>query len=177
MVSVPVYGPLREGKKITPVEQLAPAARLEPQVFWTRLNGGVAVRESEFAAEPPVLVMFTVPDGLDPPGRTMGKRSCAGFTLSPAGVCPVPLSGTGAAATPAVDEETTSEDMAPPAAAGVKTTSTVQLFWPLTLLSVVLQVEASYEKLLAEVPVIWKPTLASGAPPVLLIVSICSALG
>jgi len=41
----------------------------------------------------------------------------------------------------------------------------VQLFWPLTLLSVALQVEASYEKLLAEVPVIWKPTLASGAPP------------
>ncbi len=106
----------------------------------------------------------------------MGKRSCAGLTLSPAGVCTVPLSGTVTAATPAVDEETASEAVAPPAAAGVKTTCTVQLFWPLTLLSVALQVEASYEKLLAEVPVIWKPTLASGAPPVLLMVSVCAGL-
>jgi hypothetical protein len=59
MVSVPVYGPVREGEKITPVEQLIPAARLVPQVFCTRLKGGVAVIVSEVAAEPPVLVMFT----------------------------------------------------------------------------------------------------------------------
>ena len=32
------------------------------------------------------------------------------------------------------------------------------------------------EKLPAEIPVIWKPTLASGAPPVLLTVSVCGAL-
>ena len=36
MVSIPAYGPLREGEKITPVEQLAPAARLEPHAFPTR---------------------------------------------------------------------------------------------------------------------------------------------
>ena len=115
MVSVPAYGPLREGEKYTPVEQFAPAARLEPQVFCTRLKGGAAIKLSDEAVEPPVLVMFTVWDGLDSPGRTMGKRSCAGLTLSPAGVCPVPLSGTGTAATPAVDEETFSEAVAPPA--------------------------------------------------------------
>ena len=57
----------------------------------------------------------------------MGKTSCAGFTLSPAGVCPVPLSGTVTGATPEVDEETASEAVAPPAAAGVKITCTVQL--------------------------------------------------
>ena len=60
MVSVPAYSPLREGEKTTPVEQLAPDARLEPQVFWARLKGGVAVTVSELAAEPPVLVRFTV---------------------------------------------------------------------------------------------------------------------
>ena len=89
----------------------------------------------------------------------------------------VPLSGSGSAATPAVDEEITSEAVAPPAAAGVKTTPTVQLFWPLTLLRIAPQVEASYEKLLAEIPVIWNPTFSSGAPPVLLIVTVCAALG
>ena len=36
MVSVPGYGPLREGEKMTPVKQLSPAARLEPQAFPTR---------------------------------------------------------------------------------------------------------------------------------------------
>jgi hypothetical protein len=59
MVSVPAYGPLREGEKIIPVEQLAPAARLAGQAFCTRLKGSVAVRVSELAAEPPVLVMVT----------------------------------------------------------------------------------------------------------------------
>lgn len=33
MVSVPRYGPLREGEKITPVAQLAPAAKVAEQVF------------------------------------------------------------------------------------------------------------------------------------------------
>ena len=34
MVSVPVNSPLREGEKMTPIEQLAPEARLAPQLFW-----------------------------------------------------------------------------------------------------------------------------------------------
>jgi len=38
MVSVPAYSPFEEGEKTTPVEQLAPDARLEPQVFWARLR-------------------------------------------------------------------------------------------------------------------------------------------
>src|ERR1039458_1602999 len=173
MVSVPVYGPLSEGKKITPVEQLAPEARLVPHVSSTRLKGSVAVSVSKLAAEPPLLVSVTVCDGLDWPGVTIGNASCAALTLSPAGVCPVPLSETLTAATPEVDELTTSEADAPPPAVGVKITCTVQL---LPLARVAPQVVEPYEKLLAESPLIWKPTLASGAPPVLLAVTVCDEL-
>jgi hypothetical protein len=80
---------------------------------------------------------------------------------------------TATGATPAVDELTTSEAKAPPDAAGVKVTCTVQLF---PMASVAPQVDAPKEKLLAEIPMIWKPTLASGAPPVLLTVTVCAAL-
>jgi hypothetical protein len=75
IVSVPRYGPFREGEKITPVEQLAPAAKLDVHVFWMRLKGGVAVRVKELAGEPPVLISVTVCDGLDCPAATIGKRS------------------------------------------------------------------------------------------------------
>ena len=40
MVNVPVYGSLREGVKDTSTEQLAPAARLVPQVFSARRQAG-----------------------------------------------------------------------------------------------------------------------------------------
>jgi hypothetical protein len=63
------------GEKTTPGEQLAPAARVVPQVFCTRLNGVVAVRVSEVAAEPLVLVRVTVCEALDCPGATIGKTS------------------------------------------------------------------------------------------------------
>jgi len=59
MVSVPVYGPLSEGEKITPVEQLARMPGWSHRCSGTRLKGGVAVTVSELAAEPPVLVRFT----------------------------------------------------------------------------------------------------------------------
>ena len=173
MVSVPEYGPLSEGEKITPVEQLIPAARVEPQVFSTRLKGGVAVSVSEVAAEPPLLVSVTVWTGLDWPGVTTGKTSCAGLTLSPAGVCPVPLRETLIGETLEVDELTTSEAVAPPADVGVKVTCTVQL---LPLARVAPQVVVPYKKLVAESPLIWKPTLASGAPPVLLTVTVCGEI-
>ncbi len=78
MVSVPVYGPLSEGEKITPVVQLAPAARVVPQVFCTRLKGGVAVSVSELAVEPPVLVMVTVCAGLDWPGARWEREAAPG---------------------------------------------------------------------------------------------------
>src|ERR1035437_4033425 len=176
MVSVPVYGPLSEGEKITPVEQLAPEARLVPHVSSTRLKGSVAVSVSELAAEPPVLVIVTVWAGLSWPGVTIGNAICAGFTLSPAGVCPFPLSATLTGLTP--DEETTSDAVAPPAAEGIKVTCTVQLDAPAARVPqvVALQALGLHEKLLAESPLIWKPTLASGAPPVLLTVTVCAEI-
>src|ERR1035437_5967335 len=103
MVSVPMYVPLRAGEKTTPVEQLAPAARLAVQVFSTRLKGAVAVSVSELAAPVPVLAIETVWGALDCPGATMGNTSCDGFTLSPARACPAPVSGTVTGATPAGD--------------------------------------------------------------------------
>lgn len=97
------------------------------------------------------------------------KLICAGLTFKPETACPVPLKTTVAAFTPRVDEVTVSVAVLPPAEAGVKIAWTVQL---LPLASVAPQVLAPVEKLFAQGPVIWKPTLAMGAPPVLLIVSV-----
>src|ERR1035438_7510219 len=92
MVSVPVKFPSRAGEKTTPIVQLAPAARLVPQglAVATGLKGGVTGKVSELAAVTPLLVMVTRAV-LDWPGATTGKTSCAGLTLSPVEVCPVPL--------------------------------------------------------------------------------------
>lgn len=164
---------MREGKKITPAEQLAPAANVAPQVVCDTLKGAAVVSASEVAAELPLLVSVTVCAALEEPGATMGKINCEGLTLIPVKDCPVPVRGTVTDATPEVDEETTSEAIAPPASAGVKITRTVQLA---PLASVAPQVVVPVEKLEAETPVIWKPTLAIDAPPVLLTVSVCGEL-
>jgi uncharacterized membrane protein len=141
---------LREGEKTTPAEQLAPAAKPSVQVFCTRLKGDAVVSASEVAAELPLLVSVTVCAALEAPGATTGKTSCAGLTFNPVEDCPVPVRGTVTDATPEVDEETTSEVVAPPAAVGVKITGTVQL--P-PLASVEPQVVVPVEKFLAETPV------------------------
>jgi len=164
---------LSEGEKITPTEQLAPDASVVTQLFCTRLNGNVVVSASEVAVKLLLLVSVTVCAALEVPGATRGKTSCEGLTFSPAKDCPVPVRGTVTDATPEVDEETTSEAVAPPAAAGVKVTCTVQL--P-PLASVVPQVVVPVEKFAADAPVTWKPTLAIDAPPVLLTVNVCAEL-
>lgn len=138
-------------------------------MFCVRLNCGVTESTSELAATPAELVMVTVCGALDWPGFTGGKVSCDGLTpISDA--CTVPVSGTLAAVTPRVDEEMVSVAALPPAAAGVKITCTVQL---LPLFNAAPQVVVPIEKLPAAGPAIWKPTLARGAPPVLLTVSVC----
>lgn len=96
-----------------------------------------------------MLVSVTVCEGLDWPAATMGKTSCEGLTLSPAGICPVPVSVTLTGATPEVDEVTASEAVLPPAAAGVKITCSVQAA---PLASVAPQVVVPVEKLAAESP-------------------------
>jgi hypothetical protein len=90
MVNEPANDPLTEGEKTTPVEQPAPAARVAPQVFWTRLKGADVERASEVAEPAPVLVIDTTCGVLACPGATIGKTSCAGLTLIPAGASAVP---------------------------------------------------------------------------------------
>ena len=84
------------------------------------------------------------------------------------------MSGIAAVAMPTEEVETRSEAAAPPAAEGVKRSCIVQL---LPLFKVAAQVEEPVEKLAAEMPMIWKARLASGAPPLLLTVSVEGGLG
>jgi hypothetical protein len=168
-VSAPVQVPLVAGVKTTPVVQADPAARFVPHVFCVRLKGPETITASPLALIPPVLEMVTVCEGLACPSACAAKLSCDGFTLSPAAVCPAPLRETVAAFTPRVDEEIVKLAAAPPDAVGVKMTCTVQL---LPLARFAPQVVASVAKLPADGPVIWKPMLAIGAPPLLMIVRV-----
>ena len=177
-VNVPVKEPLTAGEKTTPTVQLAPAPRLTVQVLLTRAKGAVARSASELAATLAELVTVTVCAALDWPGATTEKLNCAGCTLRPVEDWPAPVSGTLVAATPGLDEEITSAAAAPPAIEGVKTTCTVQLD-PLASVApqlVALQMALPQENSLADWPVIAKPILAIGAPPVLLTVSVWAAL-
>lgn len=74
-VSVPVTVPSIVGEKITLAVQLAPAARLAPQVLEpaATAKGAEAVKATEAAAVSPLLVTVTVCAALLWPGVTMGK--------------------------------------------------------------------------------------------------------
>jgi hypothetical protein len=76
-----------------------------------------------------------------------------------------------------LEDETTSKAVLPPAAAGVKTICTEQLA-PLASVAQVVAPQAlgPHEKTPPEVVLIWKPTLFSAAPPVLLTVTVCGVL-
>src|ERR1035438_3011321 len=129
-------------------------------VLCPKPNGGEAETLSGLTATLPVLLTITVCAGLDCPGATTGKVSCAGLTLIVP--VPAPFSATVTALTPRDEEETARVAAFPPVANGLKVTSTVQLL-PLT--SFAPQVAAPHEKLPAAAPVMRKSTLASGAPP------------
>ena len=85
----------------------------------------------------------------------------------------MPLNGTVTAFTCTVDEVTVSVAFAVPVADGVNVTCAVQL---LPFARVAPQVVAPVAKLAADAPVIWKPTLLMGAPPLFEIVSVSGAL-
>ena len=148
--------------------QLAPAARLALQVFCVTLNCAVGAKAGAANEALLVLVTVTVCAALVWPTAVTAKVSCAGLTFSPDQTCPVPFSATVTGATPEVEEVTVSVAALPPVAAGEKITCTAQLA---PLASVAPQVVVPIEKLPAAWPVIWKPTLAIGAPPVLVTVS------
>jgi hypothetical protein len=177
-VNTPVVAPVTAGAKITPTEQLAPAAKLPPQVLCVRLNGGgtvcpVTPSVSPVAAYVLVFVRFTVCAALDCPMLTTPKLNCAGLTFRPDWICPVPFSGTVTWVTPADEEETTSEAALPPVVSGVKITGTVQLLPAFSVAPLVVgQVVAPVVKKLACEPEIAKPRFAIGAPPVFVTVSV-----
>ena len=165
-LNAPVKIPLDMGVKTTPVEQLAPAPRLVPQVFCARLNGPETASAKPLATVPPVLVIVTDCGALPCPSACAANVSCAGLALSPAPACPVPVNATVAAATPAVEEETVRLAATAPDADGVKITCTVQV---LPFAKVAPQVVVP-EKLVKDWPAIWNPTFATGIEPVLVTV-------
>lgn len=144
------------------------------QVFCVRMNCTGTANASGLTVALLVLLIVTVCAALDCPTLVTAKFNCDGLTFSPDSTCPVPLRGTVTGVTPGVEEETVNVAALPPAAVGVKITCTLQL---LPLASVAPQVVTPVAKLLDDAcPVTWKPTLAIGTPPVLIIVSVNGAL-
>jgi hypothetical protein len=120
-----------------------------------------------------VLLTVTICAALDDPTNVAAKVNSAGLTFRPETAFPAPLRGTVAGITPEVAEETVNVAEFSPAAIGVKITCTVQLD---PAISVAAQVVVPVEKLPAEAPLIWKPTLAAATPPVFPMVKIIGAL-
>jgi hypothetical protein len=164
MLNAPVKLPFTAGVNSTPAEQLDPALRLPVHVVLATTNGELIPRVIALRLPVPVLVINTPCTALVWPGATIWNVICDGLTLRAPGAVPVPLRGTEAGATPLVDEEITRVAALPPVTAGVKTTFTVQ---SPPLARVAPQVVEAMEKLEADWPMNWKPTLASGAPPLL----------
>ena len=102
-VSDPVNGPVCNGANKTATVQLAPAARLVPQVLAVRSNCPVTASANAAAAVPPGLEIITVCAGLICAMAVAAKVSCAGDTLSWAAGGTVPLSRT--VAVPATEVE------------------------------------------------------------------------
>jgi hypothetical protein len=93
-LNVPVTIPFAVGMNTTPLAQLAPAARLVPQVFCTRLNGAPTETVSPPAVTALVFVMVAVCAALACPRVACVKNICAGLIDIPETACPIPLSGT-----------------------------------------------------------------------------------
>ena len=169
-VKEPVCAPVEVGAKTTPTVQLEPAASEVVQVFCVREKPAVTESASWVAATVLELLTVTVWTALVEPATAGEKVNCAGATLSPAVTVPAPLSGTVRGVTPAVDEVMVSVARLLPAVDGVKMTWTVQLA---AGASAAVQVVAPVVKL--ALPVIWKPRLAAGTPPLLVRVRVSGA--
>jgi len=81
-VRVPVSGLDCVGAKTTPVVQLAPAARLVPQVFPKRLKGLAMAKLRPTAGDPPEFVIVTVCAALVCPMAVAASANCAGAVPS-----------------------------------------------------------------------------------------------
>jgi len=120
-----------------------------------------------------LFVTVNVKGALATPTGWAAKLNCGGFTPMLANPCAVPLRGTVTAFTPFVAEVMERIATAASALAGAKTRSAVQ---PAPAASTAPQVVVATEKLLAKVPVIWKPTLAIESSPLLVTVRVKGAL-
>ena len=100
--------PFTVGVKTTPVVQLSPAARVEPHVFWVRLNGGETARIRPLAELLLALVTVAICAAPGWPSVICVKVIWDGLIENPDKDCPVPVSGTWTGSTPEVDEETVS---------------------------------------------------------------------
>lgn len=119
------------------------------------------------------MLTTTVCAWLGEPRTAAAKVNCVGLTLRPETTWPEPLSETETGVTLMVAEVMIKVAELPPTPVGEKVTATVQL---LPAVKSIVQVEVPVAKLLAEGPVIWKPTLAADRPPLLVMVRMAGAL-
>jgi hypothetical protein len=88
--SVPLTTPFAVGVKITPTEQVAPEARVVPQVFCVRLNGVEAATVSCDAVTLLVFAIVAICAAVDWPSLGCRKLNCDGVIASNDVPCPTP---------------------------------------------------------------------------------------
>jgi hypothetical protein len=172
IVTDPVLGPVAVGAKATEIVQLAPAARLLPQlVFRRKVLGAIEIGALNVSVAVPLFVSVTVCGALVLPTgwlvnvRLVGERVAAGAGDPPplrTTVCVDP-------AVPLSLSVTTSEPLRGPDAVGVKVTLIEQFDIAATVLP---QVSAE----MAKSPVIATPEMLRVAPPELARVTLWAVL-
>lgn len=124
IATAPVRAPEAVGVKVTPIVQLAPAARLEAQVPPSRAKSPLVVTDEMVSEAVPVFVSVNVDVGLVDPTAWLGKVRLDGATET-SGPAPVPVSVTVWGLVVALSAIET-EPVRVPWAVGRKTTPMVQ---------------------------------------------------
>src|ERR1700761_6697192 len=93
-VSVPETEPAPVGEKTTVRVQLAPAARVVPQLLEAMRKPVLSARLEMCSARPPLLVRVRVCAGAERPTPVAAKVSEDGLSETPGGATPVPLRAT-----------------------------------------------------------------------------------
>src|SRR5271168_3169215 len=126
----------------------------------------------------PLLTTSTVNAALENPISTVPIFTVAGETAIAGGERPVPLSVTDAEATPTLVVLTVSVAVVAPVATGEKVTATVQLAFAATVApQVVVPIEKLCVPALEPAPEMEKLGCPSGAPPLLVMVTVLAAVG
>src|SRR5947209_3062997 len=185
MVTVAVRAPVAAGVKLMLIVQLAPGAT-EPAPVGQVLPAAKAksaacapmmVMLVRFSGAPPLLVRVTVCAGLVVPTRWLPKGLLVAESVAVGGVTPVPVSDTDCGLSAASSVMFTVAARAP-VAAGVKLMLIVQLAPGATEPAPVGQVlPAAKAKSAACAPMMVMLVRFSGAPPLLVRVTVCAGLG